>query len=200
MSATMAAGPLQPPYQVDPDRDIVLFTPKTPLIDISKGNVPGNYARCQVSSKYLALLSAYFKRMLKNRWTEGDALRTNGSAEVPVNNCKPDILLIILNLIHGQLRQIPRHLLSKLTRENVFYSLTTACSSESDQVPSITVNICELSPNFIYSMITEWSLDVPCRPASRCFNKANPLGNDGKLQATHIYDELTGLDDLPLTS
>ncbi|KAJ5154030.1 uncharacterized protein N7500_009469 [Penicillium coprophilum] len=337
MSAAMSAG-LQPPYQVDTDGDVVLFTPKTPLIDISKGNVPGNYARFQVSSKHLALSSAYFKRMLKDRWAEGEALRTNGSAEIPVNDCKPDILLIILNLIHGQLRQVPLrlslqqlsdiavatdffqchevvevfagiwikdlwwplsipgwspfslsledmrtwlmiscvfkspdvfeattrtamrkgtgpfdtsylpipksvkdaidqarqkciekfevmikkhilnllngpiccsgkcdatqlgHLLSRMTKEKIFYSLDTACTSESDHVPSITVSICELSPDFIYTMITEWEMDVPCRPASRCFNKANPLGDEGELRATQIYQELTGLEDLSLTS
>ncbi|CAI7636383.1 unnamed protein product [Penicillium glandicola] len=98
---------LRSPYQVDPDGDIILFTPQTPLIDISKGNVPGNYARFQVSSKHLALASAYFQRMLRSCWTEGNSLSTKGSAEIPVNDCKPDILLIILNLIHGRLRQIP---------------------------------------------------------------------------------------------
>lgn len=96
-----------PPYQIDPDGDIILFTPKASLIDITKGNVPGNYSRFQVSSKHLALASAYFKGMLKNGWAEGDALSTKGFAEIPVNDCKPDILLIILNLIHGRLRQIP---------------------------------------------------------------------------------------------
>jgi hypothetical protein len=75
-----------------------------------KGKVPGDYARFQVSSKHLALASDYFKRMLKNCWAEGDALSTKGFAEIPVNDCKPDILLIVLNLMHGRLRQIPQEL------------------------------------------------------------------------------------------
>ncbi|CAI7676310.1 unnamed protein product [Penicillium discolor] len=104
---TAAMANPHPPYQIDPDGDIILFTPKASLIDITKGNVPGNYSRFQVSSKHLALASAYFKGMLKNGWAEGDALSTKGFAEIPVNDCKPDILLIILNLIHGRLRQIP---------------------------------------------------------------------------------------------
>ncbi|KAJ5520682.1 hypothetical protein N7463_001135 [Penicillium fimorum] len=77
------ATDLHLPHQVDPDGDIILFTPKTPLIDISKGNVPGNYARFQVSSKHLTLVSGYFKRTLRNCWSGGNALSTKGSAEIP---------------------------------------------------------------------------------------------------------------------
>lgn len=115
-TASMATG-MYPPYQVDPDGDIILFTSKPSLIDIDKGNVPGNYARFQVSSKHLTLASSYFKRMLKDCWAEGNALSMEGSVEIPVNVCKPDILLIILNLIHGRSRQVPRKLpLSQLTK------------------------------------------------------------------------------------
>ncbi|KAJ5372072.1 hypothetical protein N7517_004078, partial [Penicillium concentricum] len=110
LPVAMATYLLHPPYHVDPDGDVLLFTPKTPLIDIHKGNVPGNYARFQVSSKNLALASGYLKRTLKSCWAEGHAPSTKGSAEIPVNYWKPDILLIILNLIHGRLRQIPLRL------------------------------------------------------------------------------------------
>ncbi|KAJ6132710.1 hypothetical protein N7471_007925 [Penicillium samsonianum] len=106
-STELMATDMHPPHQVDPDGDIILFTREASLIDISKGNVPGNYARFQVSSKHLTLASGYFKRMLKNCWAEGVALSTKGSVEIPVNDCKPDILLIILNLIHGRSRQVP---------------------------------------------------------------------------------------------
>ncbi|KAJ5593065.1 hypothetical protein N7537_009969 [Penicillium hordei] len=115
LTASMATD-MYPPYQVDPDGDIILFTPEASLIDINKGNVPGNYARFQVSSKHLTLASGYFKRMLKNCWAEGDALSTKGFAEIPVHDFKPAILLIILNLIHGRSRQVPQKLsLQKLT-------------------------------------------------------------------------------------
>ncbi|EKV17453.1 hypothetical protein PDIG_14680 [Penicillium digitatum PHI26] len=52
---------MYPPLQIDPDRDIILFTPKDPLIDISKGTVPGNYARFQISSRHLTLTSVYYR-------------------------------------------------------------------------------------------------------------------------------------------
>lgn len=109
-SAELMATDMCPPHQVDPDGDIILFTPEAALIDIGKGNVPGNYARFQVSSKHLTLASDYFKRMLKSCWAEGDALSTKGFAEIPVNDCKPAILLIILNIIHGRSRLVPRKL------------------------------------------------------------------------------------------
>ncbi|KUM64207.1 hypothetical protein ACN42_g2867 [Penicillium freii] len=107
-STELMANDMHPPHQVDPDGDIILFTPEASLIDVSKGNVPGNYARFQVSSKHLTLASDYFKRMLKGCWAEGDALSTKGFAEIPVNDCRPDILLIMLNIIHGRSRRVPR--------------------------------------------------------------------------------------------
>lgn len=107
-TSTELMADMHPPHQVDPDGDIILFTPEAPLIDISKGNVPGNYARFQVSSKHLTLASDYFKRMLKGCWAEGDALSTKGFAQIPVNDCRPDILLIILNIIHGYSRRVPQ--------------------------------------------------------------------------------------------
>ncbi|OQE20854.1 hypothetical protein PENFLA_c015G04403 [Penicillium flavigenum] len=100
-------------HQVDPDGDIILFTPatlETSLVDVTEGNVPREHTRFQVSSKHLTLASDYFKRMLKACWAEGVALSTNGSVEIPVNDCKPEILLIILNIIHGRSRQVPRKL------------------------------------------------------------------------------------------
>lgn len=109
-TSTELTGTVHPPHQVDPDGDVILFTPEASLIDISKGNVPGNYARFQVSSKHLTLASDYFKRMLKSCWAEGNALSKKGSVQIPVNDCKPDILLIILNIIHGRTRRVPQKL------------------------------------------------------------------------------------------
>lgn len=105
-----------PPYEVDPDGDIILFTPETPLIDIRQGNVEGNYAQFRVSSRHLTLAIPFFKGMLKDCWPAGHTLLTQGSVEIPINDCKPDILLIILNIIHGHLRRVPRKIsLQQLT-------------------------------------------------------------------------------------
>ncbi|KAJ5555417.1 hypothetical protein N7535_007852 [Penicillium sp. DV-2018c] len=96
------------PYSIDPDGDIILYTPDDPLIVPNKGDVLGNYGRFLVSSRHLALASPYFKAMLRTCWAEGSQLSENGSAEIPVKECKPDILLILLNAIHGRHRQVPR--------------------------------------------------------------------------------------------
>lgn len=109
-TSTGLTATVHPPHQLDPDGDIILFTPEASLIDINKGNVLGNYARFQVSSKHLTLASDYFKRMLKSCWAEGNALSKKGAVEIPVNDCKSDILLIILNIIHGRTRRLPQKL------------------------------------------------------------------------------------------
>jgi hypothetical protein len=93
---------------VDSDGDVILFTPDDPLIDPKKSAEPGNYARFLVSSRHLALASPYFRAMLRNCWAKGSTLSEKGSVEIPIKECKPDILLIILNIIHGRQRQVPQ--------------------------------------------------------------------------------------------
>lgn len=86
------------------------FTPDAPPSDTRNGIRKEQCRRFRVSSKHLALASPYFKTMLKDCWVEGMTLSTEGSASIPVKDCKPDVLLIVLNLIHGRLRQVPRKL------------------------------------------------------------------------------------------
>ncbi|OCL14163.1 hypothetical protein AOQ84DRAFT_309366 [Glonium stellatum] len=63
----------------------------------------------RVSSSHLRLASPYFKRMFRSGWPEGDALRTKGRVEIRLQNSEdPDALLIILNIIHGHTRKVPR--------------------------------------------------------------------------------------------
>lgn len=78
-------------YVVDPDGDIILFTPGAFLPNTTAGRVEECLTRFRVSSKHLKLASPYFKAMLQNCWAEGRDLLTNGSAEIPVHICSPDI-------------------------------------------------------------------------------------------------------------
>ena len=65
--------------------------------------------RMRVSSSHLRLASPYFKRMFQSGWLEGDALRAKGLAEVHLQNDEdPNALLILLNIIHGHTRAVPR--------------------------------------------------------------------------------------------
>ena len=65
--------------------------------------------RMRVSSSHLRLASPYFKRMFQSGRPEGDALRAEGRAEVHLQNDEdPKALLILLNIIHGHTRTVPR--------------------------------------------------------------------------------------------
>ena len=70
----------------------------------------------RVSSKHLTLASRVFKRMLQARFKEGLELHSKGSAELPLPDDDPAALLILLNLIHGKTRKVPRKVkLSRMT-------------------------------------------------------------------------------------
>ncbi|EFR04839.1 hypothetical protein MGYG_07842 [Nannizzia gypsea CBS 118893] len=60
-----------------------------------------------VSSRHLILASPVFRAMLEHRFGESQALRAVGSVEIPLPDDDPDAFLIVLNIIHGHLRQVP---------------------------------------------------------------------------------------------
>lgn len=62
----------------------------------------------RVSSRHLILASAQFERRLKECWSEGHTLCSEGYVEMPVTDCDPEALLILLNIIHGHTRRVPR--------------------------------------------------------------------------------------------
>ncbi|KAL2004644.1 hypothetical protein VTN00DRAFT_3380 [Thermoascus crustaceus] len=64
----------------------------------------------RVSSRHLTLASAQFERRLKECWSEGHTLRSEGYIEMPVTDCDPEALLTLLNIIHGHTRRVPRSL------------------------------------------------------------------------------------------
>ena len=61
-----------------------------------------------MSSKHLTLASPIFKIMLQPKFKEGLQLHSHGYAELPLPDDNPAALLILLNLIHGQFRKVPR--------------------------------------------------------------------------------------------
>ena len=62
----------------------------------------------RVSSKHLTLASPIFKAMLQPKFKEGLQLHSHGYAELPLPDDNSAALLILLNLIHGQFRKVPR--------------------------------------------------------------------------------------------
>jgi BTB/POZ domain len=62
-----------------------------------------------VSAKHLMLASPVFKAMLQHStFKEGDTLRTSGQVKVPLPDDDPTALKILLDIVHGRVRQVPR--------------------------------------------------------------------------------------------
>ena len=64
--------------------------------------------RIRVSSKHLTLASPVFRTMFKAKHKEGLNLYSQGHAELRLPDDNPAALLVILHLIHGQTRKVPR--------------------------------------------------------------------------------------------
>jgi hypothetical protein len=64
--------------------------------------------RLRVSSRHLTLASPYFKRMLKGPWREGNELASDGRVSIPMEVCDSPSLVILMNIIHGHTRKVPR--------------------------------------------------------------------------------------------
>ncbi len=69
---------------------------------------PAQVFHVRVSSKHLILASSVFKRILQVGFKEGQQLSSQGHTELPLPDDNPAALLVLLNLIHGQTRKVPR--------------------------------------------------------------------------------------------
>jgi len=92
--------------------------------------------RFRVSSRHLIIASRYFERRLKKCWPEGHTLHSQGYVEIPVTDCDPEAFLILLNIIHGHTRRVPRSLdvesLTKLAALVDYYECHEAVEVFSD--------------------------------------------------------------------
>lgn len=64
--------------------------------------------RLRVSSKQLSLACPHFARMFKSDLREGTELRNNGSVELEVDQPSGTAVLLLMLVIHGRTRQVPR--------------------------------------------------------------------------------------------
>jgi len=62
----------------------------------------------RVSSRHLMLASPYFSRMLKGKWKEGNTIQTTGFVSVEVEDVDADALVILMDIIHGRTRSVPK--------------------------------------------------------------------------------------------
>lgn len=80
-----------------------------PVIKSDEENSP-ELIRIRASSKHLTLASPVFKVMLHANFREGLEFRDKGHAELRLLDDDPDAFLIVLNLIHGHIRKVPREI------------------------------------------------------------------------------------------
>jgi hypothetical protein len=88
--------------------------------DSSKAGIPENdtpgapaytldeFMRMLVSSKHLILASPVFKAMLSKKFQEGNTLCSTGHLEISLLDDNPDAFSILLSIIHGKIRNVPR--------------------------------------------------------------------------------------------
>lgn len=104
------------------------------------GPIPGNAGRetrFRVSSKHLALVSAYFEKMFTPQWWEGQELSSNGSIELKIPDTDPDAFLIILNIIHLRRRKIPSSVSLEMLTELAVLTDYFQCHEALEPYPSI---------------------------------------------------------------
>lgn len=77
----------------------------------SSGNMEPPYLQFKVSSKHLSLASRRFERMLTGNWEEAKTIHEDGYRHVTLDaGFDPDALKLLLNIIHGKTRKVPRSL------------------------------------------------------------------------------------------
>jgi hypothetical protein len=105
----------------------------------------------RVSSSHLALASPYFKRMLRGGWKEGHTLRSDGGVHLDVKEWDHEALLILMNIIHGHTRKVPRlvslEVLAKIAVLVDYYECVEVVEVFSD----MWINQLEKQPPRIYS-------------------------------------------------
>lgn len=95
-------------YEIDPDGDLILHTPGYCIETDERSDASDT--TFLVSSKHLKLASPWFKAFLSDCWSRGQASTYGGRAKMAINDCKPDILNILLTIIHGLFRKLPQQI------------------------------------------------------------------------------------------
>jgi hypothetical protein len=69
--------------------------------------VSSHEVHCVVSSRHMMLASQYFQTILSGNFNEAITLRTKGHVSIPLL-ADLDAMIILLNIVHGVSRQVPR--------------------------------------------------------------------------------------------
>lgn len=91
--------------------------------------------KCVISSGHMMLASAYFQRRLSGDFHDAVTLKKTGRATITLDD-DPDTLIVLLNIIHGRTRQVPRKvtldLLSRLAVLINYYGMLESVELFSD--------------------------------------------------------------------
>jgi hypothetical protein len=120
-------------YQVDSDGDllIILTIPREPfapweLVEAPAIEEPGGsdgptdestsdggehssgQLQLKVSSKHMMMASPRFRKMLSGDWVEAKTIHSDGYRHVELEGFDPESTKIVLNILHGKTRRVPR--------------------------------------------------------------------------------------------
>lgn len=95
--ASEVATPSHPESRSLTDDDVVLLEKPAEV-----------QVQMRVSSSHLTLASPYFKRVIRGDWKEGHSIRSDGRLHLSLLDWDPDAVLILMNIIHGHTRSVPR--------------------------------------------------------------------------------------------
>lgn len=117
----------------DPRGDVVLIlerkpgdSPATADSSTTEGSssgidaLPSKPVNMLVSSGHMSLASTVFAAMLKPHFLEGSTLKSKGRVEISLPDDEPDMFTILLNIVHGRTKKVPRQFnLRQLTEISV---------------------------------------------------------------------------------
>ena len=102
---------------VEPSEDEQAVTQPIPAKKPERVVESSHEVHCVVSSRHMMLASQYFQRILSGNFNEAITLRNKGHVTITLSD-DLDAMIILLNIIHGASRKVPRQvnlgLLSKL--------------------------------------------------------------------------------------
>jgi hypothetical protein len=103
----VSSEPLAPDNQATPEPPDTDGDPPADEHVISPA-LDESFLRIRTSSKHLSFSSPYFKRNLQSGMLESQTLRFRGHVEFCMDEQDPEAMLIVLNVIHGKSRQVPK--------------------------------------------------------------------------------------------
>jgi hypothetical protein len=104
---SVSSEPLAPETRATPEPPVTDQDPPADEHVISPA-LDESFLRIRTSSKHLSFSSPYFKRNLQSGMLESQTLRFRGHVEFCMDEQDPEAMLIVLNIIHGKSRQVPK--------------------------------------------------------------------------------------------